>query len=303
MSVENCVSNFLSEEVPKGREPTKQEIAIGFSKCREQRAKEAMLSLRLKFASIHLSKTLEKKKKAQTRYAQLDTDFVFPDDEKGQFSAYFLMVGNELNGNFWGTTEEGIHKNIETFIGKPFVITSTDFIPNSPYGREYRHPNITDFQRHNPELVKGLDPENLDDALEFQEPFAVGDISKIIFNDVEKDWEAIIKHRPKFVGRTFPPFASPTLRMRDLTEPDDEITEFDGVNLTGLIDRPAFGSQATFKGTCHDTLGKCTKSFFNNTSLLKTELKLARTNIAGLISTDNPAVEKVPIFRQKKKKK
>jgi len=300
MSVEDCVSNFLSKEVPKGREPTKQEIAIGFSKCREKRAKEAMLSLRLKFASMHVTNKLgQKKKKAQTRYASLDTDFVFPDDQVGQYSAYFLLAGDELNGNQWGVTEDSMPKNIQTFVGKPFVISSTDFIINSPYGQEYRHPNITDFQKHKPELVKGLDPDNMEDILTFQKPFAVGDISKIVFNDEVKDWEAIIKHRPKFVGRTFPPFCSPTLRFDN---PDDDIAEvWAGINLTGLMDRPAYGSQSTFKGTCHDTLGKCTKNFFGNTSLLKTELKLARTNIAALISTDNPAVDVVPIFRKKKK--
>ena len=71
--------------------------------------------------------------------------------------------------------------------------------------------------------------------------------------------------------------------------------------MTVLTDRPAFGSQSTFKGSCNGTLGSCTKSFFDNTSLLKTELKLARTNIAALISTDNPAVEKVPLFKKRKR--
>jgi len=299
MSVDNCVSEFLSQEVPKGQEPTKQEIAIAFSKCREGKVKDAMLSLRLKFASIHISKTLTKKKKAQTKYAQLDSDFEFPDDEKGQFSAYFLLAGDEINGNQWGVTEDSLPKNIQTFVGKPFVISSTDFITNSPYGKEYRHPNISDFIKHKFRLVEGLDPENMEDILTFQKPFAVGDISKIVFNDEKKDWEAIIKHRPEFVGRTFPPFCSPTLRFDN---PEDDIAEeWSGVNLTGLMDRPAYGSQSTFKGTCNDTLGKCTNNFFGTTSLLKTELKLARTNIAALISTDNPEVEKVPIFKKKKR--
>jgi len=298
LSIESCVSEFLSKEVPKGREPTKQEIAIGFSKCRENRTKEALLSLQLKFASLHISKVLTKKKKAQTKYAQLDTNFEFPDDEKGQFSAYFLLAGDEINGNQWGVTEDSLPKNIQTFVGKPFVITSTDFFPKSPYGKEYRHPNITDFQKRKPELVEGLDPENLEDVLQFQKPFAVGDISKIVFNDEKKDWEAVIKHRPEFVGRTFPPFCSPTLRFDN---PEDDIAEdWTGINLTGLTDRPAFGSQSTNKGTCHDTLGKCTNNFFGTTSLLKTELKLANTKFAALISTDNPTVEKVPVFKKRK---
>lgn len=299
MPIDDCVSQFLSKEVPKGREPTKQEIAIGFSKCRENRAKEALLSLQLKFASLHISKVLTKKKKAQTKYAQLDSNFEFPDDEKGQFSAYFLLAGDELNGNDWGVTEDSLPKNIQSFVGKPFVITSTDFITNSPYGNVFRHPNIHDFIKHKPELVEGLDPENLEDILEFQKPFAVGDISKIVFNDQKKDWEAVIKHRPEFVGRVFPPFCSPTLRFDN---PEDDIADdWSGVNLTGLTDRPAFGSQSTFKGSCNGTLGSCTKSFFDNTSLLKTELKLTRTNIAALISTDNPAVEKVPLFKKRKR--
>ena len=279
-TLDECVSDFLSKEVSNGREPTKQELAIAFSKCREGRTKDAMLSLRLKFASMNIvNKLAQKKKKAQTKYAQLDTDFVFPDDETGQYSAYFLLAGDELNGNQWGVTENSIPKNIQSFVGRPFVITSNDFITNSIYGKEYRHPNIYDFMKHNPELVEDLDPENLEDILTFQKPFAVGDISKIVFNDKVKDWEAVIKHRPEFVGRTFPPFCSPTLRFDNAD--DDVAEEWEGVNLTGLLDRPAFGSQSTFKGTCHDTLGKCTKDFFGGMSLLKTELKLAKTNMTS----------------------
>jgi len=261
---------------------------------------DVMLSLRLKFASMSIAKKLTLQKKSQVRYAQLDTDFKFADDEVGQYSAYFLLAGDELNGNQWGVTEDSIPKNIQSFVGKPFVITSNEFISNSIYGNKYRHPNIYDFIKHAPEHVENLDPENLEDILTFQKPFAVGDISKIVFNDEVKDWEAVIKHRPKFVGRTFPPFCSPTIRFDNAD--DDVAEEWEGVNLTGLLDRPAYGSQSTFKGTCHDTLGKCTKSFFGNTSLLKTELKLAKTKMAAIISTDNPDVEKAPIFTKKKKK-
>jgi len=302
-SIDECVSNFLSSEVPKGQEPTKQEIAIGFSKCREKRAKEAMISLRLKFASHSITKKLSRKKTSKSKYASLDTDFQFPEDQQGKYAAYFLLAGDETNGNHWGVTEHSIEKNIQSFVGKPFVVTASSYHEASIYGDNFLHPNISHFTKRSPQLVAGLDPENFDDINTFQKQFKIGEISKIVFDDVSKDWKAIIKISPQFEGKTLPPFCSPALFQDDMSEPDDQMTQWRGLHLAGLMDQPAYGSQAIFKGTCNDTLGACTKSFVSNTSLLKTELKLAKKDFeAVIISTDNPQVEKIPIFKKKRKK-
>jgi len=302
-AIDDCVSAFLSEEVPKGREPTKQEIAIGFSKCREKRARQAMLSLRFKFASNSVISKLSRKKKARSRYASLDTDFRFPDDQTGKYAAYFLLAGDETNGNHWGVTEQSIEKNIQSFVGKPFVVTAKSFHAASIYGDNFLHPNIGHFKDRSPQIVAGLDPENFDDILSFQKQFKVGEISKVIFDDTDHNWKAIIKLSPQFEGQQLPPFCSPALFQDDMSEPDNAMTQWRALHLAGLMDQPAYGSQALFKGTCTDTLGACTKSFVNNTSLLKTEIKLAKKEFqAGIISTDNPQVNVVPIFKKKRKK-
>lgn len=213
--------------------------------------------------------------------------------------AYFLLAGDMINGRHWGVQEASIPKNIQSFIGRPFVVTSNDFITDSPYGRDYHHPNISHFIEHSPELVADLDPNDFDDVIDFQKPFRIGQISDVVFDAKDQFWKAVIKKDKVFEGKQFPPFCSPALFQDDMLEADEEMTKWRGVHLAGLMDKPAYGNIALMEGTCNGTLGNCKRSLVGVESLLKTELKL---NTATILSDDNTIVDKVPIFGKRKKK-
>lgn len=165
------------------------------------------------------------------------------------------------------------------------------------------HPNIRHFMKNHPELVRGLDPESFDDALKFQEQFRVATIKDVIFDEDKDVWKAIIERHPDFLDKELPPFCSVAIFQEDMTEPEGHITKWKITHLAGLMERPAYGSQALHEGTCNDTLGNCVRSFSNARDILMTDIKLAKQKFAAVLSTDNPAVNVVPVFGLRKKKK
>jgi len=178
-----------------------------------------------------------------------------------------------MNGNDWNMPEEG-EKNLHTFKGKPFVITSTKFIKDSPYGTRMVHPNMGHFEKVKTEWIEGLDPESLEDMLKWQLHWRTGDIVKLIWDAQKETWKVVIKVLPKYENYHFPPYSSPTIYMNDDNEEDDHITDFIGVNLTGLEDRPAYTAEdAIQEGTCNGTTSVCISQFATNNSLLETSLK------------------------------
>lgn len=293
-----CVSKMIDH----GKEQD-QAVAICINK-----KKEGMLKLArtLKLAQVKIASTTHRGRYAQRKMltASLDEDFVpGPELEEGQYDSYFLIAGDEINGNEWGVTEDSIPKNIEGAIGKPFVVSSTDFIENSPYGNKYMHPNILHFLKNRPQDVAGLDPDVFEDNLEFQKPYHVGIMEKVFFDTDKNAWRAIIKRDPKFVSKQMPPFCSISIFQDDMEEPEGQISKWRVINLTGLQDRPAYGDQATYDGTCNGPLGKCTKSFASDKSILKTETKFAKEKISALLSTDTEETQSVPIYGMRKKRK
>lgn len=165
------------------------------------------------------------------------------------------------------------------------------------------HPNIRHFQSFRPDLVKGLDPDNYDDVLLFQDNWKVGDIRKVLYDSSDDYWKALVEPLPQFKDSDFPPFCSCAVFQVDMSEPQDRITKAKATHLAGLKDSPAFGSQSIYQGTCNDTLGKCTMEFSTPQSLFETQMKLSNSKVAALLSTDNPNVNVVTIQGIKKKKK
>jgi len=226
--------------------------------------------------------------------ASLDENFSFEGDER-KFHAYFLIKGEEINGNKWGVPDESIPKNIQTFEGMPFLVTADAFIEDSPYKYRYLHPNINHFKNYKPELVQGLDAENLDDVLKFQNQWKVGDIRRVLYDSSDDYWKALVEPLPLYEDNKFPPFCSPSIFKKFIFENDKKIMFWQGVHLAGLMDKPAYGSQAIYEGSCSGTLGSCTKFFSDTKSIWETQLKFSQNKIAALMSTDNPVVNKVPV--------
>jgi len=224
--------------------------------------------------------------------ASLDENFNFEGDES-KFHAYFLIKGEEINGNHWGVPDASIPKNIQTFEGMPFLVTADEFIKDSPYKYRWLHPNINHFKNYKPELVQGMDAENLDDVLRFQDNWKVGDIRKVLYDSSDDYWKAIIEPLPEYEDKKFPPFCSPSIFKEYIFENDKKISNWRGVHLAGLMDRPAYGSQAIYEGSCSGTLGSCTKFFSDTKSIWETQFLLSQNKIAALMSTANPVVNKV----------
>lgn len=235
------------------------------------------------------------------RTASLDESFEFSEEES-KYHAYFLIKGQEINDNKWGVPEESIEQNISTFEEKPFLVTADEFIENSPYKNRWMHPSIDHFQKFMPELVRGMDPENIQDVLKFQDNWKVGDITKVLYDEKDDYWKALVKPLPEYEDHTFPPFTSPGIFKDNINENDSSIMGWTGIHLAGLKDKPAYGSQAIYEGSCTGTLGKCTKQFSDNKSIFETSKKLTQGKIAAILSTDNPNVNVVSVLGEKKKK-
>lgn len=165
------------------------------------------------------------------------------------------------------------------------------------------HPNILHFLKNHPEKVAGLNPDIFEDNIAFQKPFHVATMEKVFFDTETQSWKTIMRRDPKFSSHQMPPFCSISIFQDDMSEPEGQISKWRVTNLTGLMDRPAFGNQATFNGTCNDTLGKCTHSFVSDKSLLITNTKLAKEKISALLSTDITETQAVPIYGLRKRRK
>ena len=291
---DGCVQGILSKKLSPGEKPSKQDLAIAFSECREKKASRAFQNLKLKLANSKIS-TL----KQPFLTASLDTEFVPDPKNQGKFASYFLLKGDEINGREWGVTSASIPANIQTFIGRPLVATGEKFVPDSPYGVQYLHPSISHFMSKAPELVAGLNPMNMNDILEFQDRFKIGTIEDVFFNSEKQLWNAVVRLAAGVEASDLPPFCSPALYQMDMTESEGNITKWTGLHLAALDQRPAYGNIALLNGTCHGTTGQCTKQFAGNDNSLKSDIM----KIAATLSTDNPKVDVVKVFGERKKKK
>lgn len=183
------------------------------------------------------------------------------ESDEGRFVSYFLLTGDMVNGRGWGVTSESILKNIKTFKGMPFTVTSNDFIENSPYGEIYDHPSLEHLVPLGLAAPGTFDPDDEPLLDRFQNKFRIGEIIDIF----EKDgvWRAIVQKDKAFEDRVFPPFTSPSLIQEDLSEPEGQITKWHGKHLTGLNEKPAYGSIAIKKGECAGPLSHCATELRN----------------------------------------
>lgn len=288
---ESCVQGILSKKLGPGEKPSKQDLAIAFSECSEKKASNALDNLKIKLATSKIP--------SHIRYltASLDSEFIANPEKQGKFASYFLLKGDEVNGREWGVTSSSIPANIESFIGRPLVATGDKFIDKSPYGVQFLHPSISHFKSRAPELVAGLNPMSIDDILTFQERFKIGTIEEVFFDGNKQLWNAVVRLADGVEASDLPPFCSPALYQMDMTEPEGSITQWTGLHLAALDQKPAYGSIALLNGTCHGTSSKCKTQFAGS----KNELKSQIMKIATMLSTENRNVDKVVIAKKKKR--
>lgn len=166
----------------------------------------------------------------------------------GKFAKYYLLDGQQENGNGWGVINSSIKQYIGSFINKPFVITSNEWIPDSEYEEQYDHPFIP--------------TNNMQAILRHQEKFRVGNIVKVTQDGENGRWYAMIKIDPKFAHMPLPPFCSPALYQIDPHEDEGSISIWEGLHLAGLDSDPAYGPRiALLKGSCTGQAGQCMHQF------------------------------------------
>lgn len=292
MSMDNsCVQSILSKKLQPGEKAKDEDIAIAFSECRDKSASMAVDIVKIKLATSKVTKL-----KQPYLTASLDTEFVSNPEKQGKFASYFLLKGDEINGREWGVTSESIPANISSFIGRPLVATGNKFFKDSPYGTQFLHPSISHFMSRSPELVAGLNPLNMEHILEFQDKFKIGTIEDVFFNTDKQLWNAVIRLADTVEASDLPPFCSPALYQLDMTEAEGNITQWTGLHLAALDQRPAYGNIALLNGTCSGTTGECKTQF----SGINNELKSDVMKIAAQLSSENRNVDKVKIFKRKK---
>lgn len=292
---QECVSNILSKKLGPGEKPTDQDLAIAFSECRDKQASYAIQNLTIKLANMKIANL-----KPRVRYltASLNSEFIPEPEKQGHFASYFLLAGDQINGREWGVTSESIPQNIMSFVGKPLVATGDKFIKDSPYGVNFLHPSITHFVNRAPELVAGLNPMNMDHILQFQDQFKIGTIEDVFFDTERNVWNAVVHLAQGVEASDLPPFCSPALYQLDMAEHEGSLTQWTGLHLAALTEKPAYGNIALLNGTCSGTTGQCKTTFAGNNNVFKSEIM----KIAAQLSTDSRETDVVCLPNQPCKK-
>ncbi len=167
---------------------------------------------------------------------------------EGKFAKYYLLDGMDQNGNGWGVVNDTIPKHIASFVGKPFVVTSNEWIVDSEYEEQYDHPFIP--------------TNNMQAILKHQEKFRVGDIVKVGLDEENRRWYAMIKIKPKFAHMPLPQFCSPAIYQLNPHEEEGSISVWEGLHLAGLDGDPAYGARvALLRGSCEGSSGQCMHQF------------------------------------------
>jgi len=195
---------------------------------------------------VNLNKLAKEIREAKNHYIQwkktgrqLNAKLIESD---GKFAKYWLLNAKDTNGNGWGVTNQSIAKNIQSFVGRPFVITSNAWIVNSAYGKTFDHPFIPS--------------NNIKTILGHQARYRVGKIISI--DERNGEYFAIIQMDARYAHINLPAFCSPAIYQLNASESDTALSTWTALHLAGLDENPAYGARvALLRGTCHGTSGQC----------------------------------------------
>ena len=146
-------------------------------------------------------------------------------------------------------------------------------------------------------LVAGLDPMILDDIKRFQDRFRIGTIEDVFFNQEKQLWNAVVRLACGVEASYLPTFCLPALSQLNMLEPEGHITQWTGLHLAALEQRPAYGNIALLNGTCNVTTGQYTTQFAGAANYLNSDV----LKIAAMQPSENKSVDTVKIFKRKKK--
>lgn len=143
------------------------------------------------------------------------------------------MLDASKNVNKWRVTAASIPERVKTFIGTPLVLTA-----------DYSHPKWVDGG-----VIANI---------QAQEKYAIGRITDVLHKDGQ--WDAIIEitnpaAREAIEKQDIPFEVSPRI-VHDPDADTENIAEWLGVHLA-IVDKPAYGDKATFKGACYGMANEC----------------------------------------------
>jgi hypothetical protein len=204
------------------------------------------------------------------------------DTQMGKYAKYWLLNAKQTNGNGWGIAAKSAKENMRKFIGRPLVVTSSQWHGESVYGAKYDHPYV---------------PTNdLNKIFEHQEQFRVGNIVDV--GEKDGDYFAMIEMLPKFANMSLPPFCSPAIYQLDAKEAEGQISKWEALHLAALDENPAYGARiALLKGTCVGTNNECRIQFRGakqkeSSIVCPNKIANLKSKLAIVRSPDKPKVDR-----------
>lgn len=154
-----------------------------------------------------------------------------------------FLIDSSSNQNDWKASEEHIKKNVQNFVGKPFVLTS-----------DKKHP---DFVKEG--VVFGKGDETLNQILTAQSKYKIGEIKKV--EQSGSQYHAYIQiSDPKIIESfkqgNIPKFVSPSVFDPNATPDGNNMGDFSPLHIAA-VDEPAYGLKAYVRGACEGDSGKC----------------------------------------------
>jgi hypothetical protein len=180
------------------------------------------------------------------------------EDDNGHLYIKAFLLSSDVNINQWGISPNSLDQRINTFIGKPLVLTET-----------FNHPLPPESLRKggNEQYDNDNDPTNtvnvddiVDHWLQFQEPYRVGNIIDI--TEKKGTYYAIIEvtdpaAKDAFRNNEVPLFVSPAIAQLDPFEDPTNITQWTGIHLAIVADPAYTIKKALISGQCHGETERC----------------------------------------------
>lgn len=189
---------------------------------------------------------------------QAESSNVKYEDDNGHLYIKAFLLSSDVNINQWGVSPSSLDQRINTFIGKPLVLTEN-----------FRHPMPPEMDRvgATEEYDNDDDPYNtinvdeiVDHWLQYQEAYRVGSIIDI--TEKKGTYYAIIEitdpaAKEAFRNNDVPLFVSPAIAQLDPLEDPANITNWTGIHLA-IVSDPAYTiKKAVISGQCHGDSERC----------------------------------------------
>ena len=167
------------------------------------------------------------------------------EDDSGHLYIKAFLLSSDLNVNKWGVSPSSLDQRINTFIGKPLVLTENFKHPLPP---EMNRVGATEEYDNDDDPYNAIKVNDIvDHWLQYQETYRVGSIIDIT-DPAAKD---------AFRNNDLPLFVSPAIAPREPLEDATNITNWTGIHLA-IVSDPAYTiKKAIISGQCHGESERC----------------------------------------------